>query len=348
MFPTTECLVAFYLTFDDDRGNFMKLEMVGLTDIGVSRQNNEDSFGIFQNLKLGIVCDGMGGHQGGAYASRLAVDMVQLVFSEPASLPVEKITEDLEPAYRGLVARTIAGLRLANRKIINLATKNSELRGMGTTASVITFEKGYGVLAHVGDSRIYRIRDRELVQLTEDHSWVNELIQDREIKKEEARYFEQKNVITRALGMTPKVKVDLRIEPVEDGDLFLLCSDGLTNSLNDDLLQAIIVNYHSNLKIAAENLINMAKQVDGSDNITVVLVKVVKSGKKKHSIKPLKKTIQEESEKISALENRVLKQDTSFLKSWKKSLPWLLKPKIISLVLLILLSLVFILINNFK
>ena len=325
----------------------MKLEMVGLTDIGVSRQNNEDSFGIFQNIKLGIVCDGMGGHQAGAYASRLAVEMIKQVFYEPDRFQIDKITEDVEPAIRSGATRTIAGLRLANRKIINLAVKNSELRGMGTTASVISFENGCAILAHVGDSRIYRIRDRELTQLTEDHSWVNELIQDREIKKEDARYFEQKNVITRALGMAPAVKVDVRIELVEENDIYLLCSDGLTNSINDDLLQAIAVNYHDNLKIAAENLINMARQVDGSDNITVVLLKIVQVGNSPEGFKSLKKTVPEENEKISALENRVLRQENTFLRNWKKSLPWLLRPKIVSLVLLILMSLIFLL-NNIK
>jgi protein phosphatase len=326
----------------------MKLEMVGLTDVGVSRQKNEDSFGIFQNLKLGMICDGMGGHQAGAFASHLAVEMIKMVFHEPAKFHIDKITEDLDLAHRALVAPTLAGIRLANRKIVNLAAKNTELRGMGTTASVISFENGCAVLGHVGDSRIYRIRDRELIQLTEDHSWVNELIQDKEIKKEDARYFEQKNVITRALGMAPTVKVDLRIEPVAENDIYLLCSDGLTNSLNDDLLQAMTVNYQNNLKVAAENLINMAKQVDGSDNITVVLLKVIDAGNWRQERKPMKKTVQDETEKIAALENRVLKPDKTFYQSWKKSWTWLQNPKIISVVLLILVSLVIFWIRHIK
>jgi len=326
----------------------MKLEMVGLTDVGISRQNNEDSFGIFNNLKLGMICDGMGGHQAGALASHIAVEMIKMVFHEPGKFPIEKITEDLDVDHRAIIARTVAGIRLANRKIVNLAAKNADWRGMGTTVSAISFENGCAVIGHVGDSRIYRIRDRELVQLTEDHSWVNELIQDKEIKQEDARYFEQKNVITRALGMAPTVKVDLRIEPVAANDIYLLCSDGLSNSLNDDLLQAITVNYQDNLKLAAENLIHMARQVDGSDNITVVLLKVIDAGNRRQELKPLKITIPHETGKIAALENRLLKQENSILKRWMKSWTWLQNSKLISLLLLILAAVLVFVIGNLK
>jgi len=221
----------------------MKIEMVGLSDVGVARKNNEDSFALLHDVKVGLVCDGMGGHNAGAFASRLAAEMLQSIYRTPDWRMFEELSQDVELTYRRQVARIVSGLRLANRQIYNLATKNTKLKGMGTTAAVVAFDEYRAILAHVGDSRIYRIRDRELILLTEDHSWVNELIQDREIAKEEARFFKNKNVITRALGIAPRLKIDLRIEPVENGDLFILCTDGLTNSLNDDLLQAILVNY---------------------------------------------------------------------------------------------------------
>jgi serine/threonine protein phosphatase PrpC len=164
-------------------------------------------------------------------------------------------------------------------------------------------------LAHVGDSRIYRVRDRELSQLTDDHSWINELIQDREIKKEEARFFQKKNVITRALGMAPGVKIDVRIEPIENGDIFLLCSDGLTNSLNDDLIQAILVNYQPDLESVTHNLIDMAKRIDGSDNISVAIVKVLDAGSASRPLTPSQVTIKEANSKIVSLENKIFRQN---------------------------------------
>ncbi|MCI0515204.1 Stp1/IreP family PP2C-type Ser/Thr phosphatase [candidate division KSB1 bacterium] len=287
----------------------MRLEMVGLSDIGVTRKNNEDQVGIFPELNLGLICDGMGGHSAGAFASQLAIEILKSVYEKQHDQRISQLVSDVDFKYRGLCARVIGGLRLANHHIYNLALKNSPQRGMGTTVALVVFEPGLAILAHVGDSRIYRVRDRELSQLTDDHSWINELIQDREIKKEEARFFQKKNVITRALGMAPGVKIDLRIEPIENGDIFLLCSDGLTNSLNDDLIQAILVNYQPDLESVTHNLIDMAKRIDGSDNISVVLVKVLDAGNPSRPVTPSQTTIKEENSKIVSLENRIFRQN---------------------------------------
>lgn len=282
--------------------------MVGLSDVGMIRQYNEDKYGILLSEKVGFVCDGMGGHQGGALASDIAAKMITEIYQNPSDELVERIASDVEPAYRKKFAKAVCAIRLANRHIYMIASKNNQVKRMGTTAVLLGFEEGLAVIAHVGDSRLYRLRERELQQLTEDHSWVNELIADKEINREDARYFEKKNVITRALGMLSSIKIDLRIEPVQTGDLFLLCTDGLSNSLNDDLIQAIVANYQDDIENTAKRLIAMANKVDGSDNITVALVKVFDAGNSDNSFKPICIKLDEENERISAYENKYLKK----------------------------------------
>lgn len=295
----------------------MKLEMVGLTDTGVVRENNEDNYGLFHEQNIGLVCDGMGGHNAGAIASQIAVETIKGIINTKNKEILLQLAPDIDPDFQALIAPVVLGFRLANLRIFNMATQKSEFRGMGTTVAFLGFQEGQAILAHAGDSRIYRIRDREIVLLTEDHSWLNELLQDKEIDKDEARNFEKKNVITRALGMAPRVKVDLKIEPVEAGDLYILCTDGLTNSINDDLIQAITVNYQDDLKSAADHLVNMAKQVDGSDNITVALIKVLEVGIHHNSLKKIEIKIAEEDDRVSALENKYLRRNDSFIRKMK-------------------------------
>ncbi|MBN1351734.1 Stp1/IreP family PP2C-type Ser/Thr phosphatase [candidate division KSB1 bacterium] len=286
----------------------MKLEFAGLSDVGKVRRKNEDDFGYLENEGVSLVCDGMGGHNGGAYASDVAVNTILDIYQQPINDLIEKIASDLDSSYRRKAIKAVCSIRLANRHIFETAAANMEFSGMGTTAALIGFENGYAVLAHVGDSRIYRLRDRVLQQLTEDHSWLNELIADKEIAKEDAHHFKKKNVITRALGMSDRIKIDLRIEPVLSEDIFLLCTDGLSNSLNDDLIQAIIVKNQDSMEKAAEHLIEMANKADGSDNITVALTRVLDAGNSPNNFKPLAVTINEESPKISALEIKYFKK----------------------------------------
>jgi protein phosphatase len=296
-------------TSDDvSNGAIMKLEMVGRTDIGVKRKKNEDFLGIYPEFNLSLICDGMGGHNAGALASKMTGEIIHSIYQAPDKERIKNLSEDVSSPYRSLAGQAVSGIRLANRKIFEHAAHHASCKGMGTTIVMTSFVPGLVVLAHVGDSRIYRVRDREIVRLTEDHSWINELLEDREIEKEDVRYFEKKNVITRALGIAYTLKIDLQIEPIQTGDLFILCSDGLTNSINEDLIQAIVVNYQNDLQLAADNLINMALQIDGSDNITVALIKVIDAGSDNSTVKPIKTTIKEESKKIIARENRYLKQ----------------------------------------
>jgi PPM family protein phosphatase len=295
----------------------MKIEMIAKSDVGMARKYNEDYCGVFEKEKLAILSDGMGGHKAGAYASRLAVSTIRYMYIFLDLEIHQKIAEDLNNIDNNEMAiRLISSIRLANHHIFNKAIRGNQYQGMGTTVSALALNDDIVCIAHVGDSRVYRIRNQEMELLTEDHSWINELIKDNEIKKEQALQFEKKNVITRALGLSPTVKIDIKLENVEAGDLFLLCSDGLTTSLQDDEIKRIILYNQQNLDHAAIHLIDSANMANGSDNTTVSLVKILEKSENGKTIIPVSVTMKNESEEINIIENKILKQEFN-----KKNLP---------------------------
>ncbi|MBN2012620.1 Stp1/IreP family PP2C-type Ser/Thr phosphatase [candidate division KSB1 bacterium] len=288
----------------------MKLQMVAKSDVGKVREVNEDFCGIFQEEKLALVCDGMGGHKAGSQASRLAVSTIRYAFSYIEESVHQKITVDMDEENQVAAGRLVSSIRLANRHVFNRACREPEFRGMGTTVSAISFdENGHACIVHVGDSRVYRIRDNIMEQITEDHSWLNELIQDQEINKEDAVQFEKKNVITRALGLAEKVKIDVQLEPVKNGDVFLLCSDGLTDALTDNDIQKIIQLNSSSLQRTAAHLINSANIAGGPDNISVVLVKVENDVEDISALNSISLSLKVENEIVSTFENRILRRE---------------------------------------
>ena len=292
----------------------MKLEMAAKTDVGKVREANEDHYSLLEDDNLAILCDGMGGHKAGAKASQLAVSTIRYVYSFLDQKSHYKIAADLEEAHKEIAARLVSSIRLANRQIYNKAHKEKQYNGMGTTISALLLRENTACICHVGDSRVYRLRNDEFELLTEDHSWVNELIQDHEIEKNEASRFEKKNVITRALGLAPTVKIDLTLEPIEAGDIFLLCSDGLTNGLSDDEIKDIIsynIDDIDDLENAVTELIDSANDSDGSDNITVSLVKVLKKNSFDKTLLPSSVTLKTELNDVSSLENKILKKEFS-------------------------------------
>jgi protein phosphatase len=298
------------------------------SDIGVVRTTNEDAVGIFEKDKLAVVCDGMGGHHGGEIASRLAVKTVSELFHSLDDRFIRQITSDLTRNGLGFASRLIAAIRLANQKIFNQASENLPLQGMGTTLSALAIQNGFVILCHVGDSRIYRLRNQELKLLTEDHTWLNELVQDNEIDANEADKLINKNVITRALGYENRVKIDLRIEPVETGDVFLLCTDGLTKALADDEIECIILFNKNKFDHTLKQLIDDANMKNGSDNITAAIVAVEKAtrAKVKKVFKVL--TLKPEDKKLIRTENIILKQfysSTSIVNHVKHKTVYLLK-----------------------
>jgi len=230
-------------------------EQYAATDTGRQRRANEDS--LLARSPLFVVADGMGGAQAGEVASRLAVD----VFEEGLG--------DTSAPESGLAER--AGV--ANARIHELSHSNAEHAGMGTTLTAVYVASEQVAIAHVGDSRAYRLRSGELVRLTDDHSLVDELMRQGKITPEEAVDHPQRSVITRALGPEPSVEVDTRSYSARARDVYLLCSDGLTTMLPEERV-AELMRSHSRLRDAGEALIAAANEAGGRDNITVVLFRL--------------------------------------------------------------------------
>lgn len=241
-----------------------KLQIGNLSDVGRKRTVNEDYYGSFSGKfgNLIIVCDGMGGHKGGATASRLAVETIKLHF--------EQLNEKFNPKEELKKA-----LDKSNENILQKAAESEELKEMGSTAVVLLIKDNFAYYAHIGDSRIYLIRKNKIYQLTKDHSLVQQLIDSGIIDEEAAKNHPQKNVITRSLGAEGKNQPEIA-EPISifKNDIFILCTDGLTAYLSDEELQKIAS--ENDVQNACKTMIDLANERGGKDNITVQIIKVVK------------------------------------------------------------------------
>jgi protein phosphatase len=254
----------------------MRLSVAGSTDVGLKRTHNEDAFLLLPEEQLFCVADGMGGHASGEVASRLAVEEMAEFFrltgrDDEATWPWRE-----DPARRRDENRVLTGVKLANLRIFERAQSDERLRGMGTTLVCAHFEPGGEavIVGHVGDSRAYLWRAGSLRQLTEDHSLLNDYLKARRLTPEEVESFPHKNVIVRALGMKDSVEVDLLRLALEDGDVLLLCCDGLSGMVPDDRVAELIRQHQGDLKAAAQALVDAANQAGGVDNITCVLAQV--------------------------------------------------------------------------
>lgn len=253
----------------------IRLVAHGITDCGRRRPHNEDSILVAEDLSLFLVADGMGGHAAGEVASRTAVQSVR-DFIDQASRDRDftwpfGVDNHYSPAENLL----LTGFLLANRRVVRLAEENAQYNGMGTTLAGIYAPDGGIHIGHVGDSRIYRMHDGALAALTADHSWVNEQLQRNIITEDEARTHRWRNIITRALGNRADLEVDLKTIDAVAGDLFLICSDGLTGMIDDERIQKILLERGENLADACQGLIEASNQAGGIDNISVVLVRVL-------------------------------------------------------------------------
>ncbi|MBW2525951.1 MAG: Stp1/IreP family PP2C-type Ser/Thr phosphatase [Deltaproteobacteria bacterium] len=242
----------------------MRAVAAGLTDVGKERDHNEDRFVLLPEFGVFMVADGMGGHQCGEVASRMATATVAGYLRERRPSPADGHVPDL--LRSALVA--------ANDKIYHRGLRSQGHRGMGTTVVAAAFVRNEQRLyvAHAGDSRCYRMRDGELSQITRDHSLVEEALRTRPDISESDLAFLPANVITRALGVEPTVDVELREEQVEIGDLYLLCSDGLHGFVTEELISDVL----SEGKVLTDtcaDLVTAANENGGGDNITVVLVR---------------------------------------------------------------------------
>ncbi|MCG3174714.1 MAG: Protein phosphatase PrpC [Myxococcota bacterium] len=251
-----------------------RISYAGDTHVGMKRTHNEDSLQLMPEHRLFMVADGMGGHASGEVASRMAVDTISHFFR--ANLEDTEITWP----YKGDKNRPFecnlidVGVKLANARIFETSQNDSRYRGMGTTVVAILFGKNEAYVGHVGDSRVYRLRRGQLEQLTEDHSLLNDYIKAHNLTQEEIAAFPHKNVIVRALGMKENVEVDIRVDKPEPGDVFLLCSDGLSGMVSDRDIAQILDNYRDDLEAAVKALIERANQAGGTDNVTVALARV--------------------------------------------------------------------------
>lgn len=253
-------------------GETLRIEAAGETNVGRKRNHNEDNFAIMAEHGLFLVADGMGGHACGEVASKMAIDTMAEFFKDTAEDPDKTWPYKLDRTRGYEENRLIMGVKLANLRIHDAAARDPKKRGMGTTfAGVLTVGNGSFVV-HVGDSRVYRYREGELVQLTEDHSLLNEYVKMGRLSPEEIEAFPHKNVIMRALGMKETVKVDTRFEEPRSGDVLLVCSDGLSGPVKDAEI-ADILGENPAIEAAAGKLIERANENGGPDNVTCVLVR---------------------------------------------------------------------------
>jgi len=246
-----------------------RLGCAGVTDTGRLRDHNEDRFGIFPEIGLFAVADGMGGAAAGEVAAQMAIELICEAFVDS---DVTWPLGERGPGGKGL-SLLEAAIRRANHCIHGVSLTTPACRGMGTTIAAVLVRGQRAMLAHVGDSRIYRLRRRRLEAMTEDHSLFNELVRAGIADPEHPENFAQHNLIMRALGPEPTVEVDARMVEVVPGDTFLLCSDGLCGVVTQPEITAILL-HHTNLDEAAEQLITCANAEGGPDNITAVLVRI--------------------------------------------------------------------------
>ncbi len=251
----------------------MKLECAVATDVGKRREKNEDNHLVNERIGLFVVADGMGGHVGGELASRLAVDTIGQVLQQLYDDPEMTLQSSEEIKPGDCKAWLRYAIQVANLKIFEEAVKNPGLRGMGTTTVAILFQDDKIFYANVGDSRIYRIRNKKIEQLSQDHSLVGEQMRAGMIAPEEVRGHRLKNIITRSVGFQAEVEVDIDSRSTKKGDLFILCSDGLSNPLSDKELLTIAEN--NLLQQVCQRYIDIANERGGEDNITVIVLKVV-------------------------------------------------------------------------
>ena len=252
----------------------LKIEVAGQTNVGMKRNHNEDNFSILEENGLYIVADGMGGHASGEVASKMAVDSLREFFEATANDPDRTWPYKMDRTKGYEENRLVTGIKLANLRIFESAQRDARQRGMGTTlVSMFAVQDGVFV-AHVGDSRVYRVRDGNIELLTEDHSLLNDYIKMKRLTAEEIANFPHKNVIVRALGMKDTVKVDTRFEQPRENDVYLLCSDGLSGPVTDPEMCEIVKNA-PDLQTASTQLIEKANQNGGPDNIPVVLARWV-------------------------------------------------------------------------
>lgn len=251
------------------------LEMHAVTDVGVRRSHNEDNVGITPEMGFAVLADGMGGHNAGEVASAMAVDITTRILSDSlAKIGEGELDESTGFSLESSAARS--AVATANNAIFETSQQKRECAGMGTTIVVALFYGNRLTAAHVGDSRMYRFRNDLLTHVTEDHSLIQEQVRRGLLTADDARNSSLKNLVTRALGVEPDVEPDIVEDIVRPGDIYLLCSDGLTDVVPDEAIRLTLEQFNNDLRKAASQLILLANDAGGPDNISVILIRALK------------------------------------------------------------------------
>ncbi|HEY3326780.1 MAG TPA: Stp1/IreP family PP2C-type Ser/Thr phosphatase [Novimethylophilus sp.] len=248
------------------------LEVVRLSDVGLRREHNEDAVASEPEAGLVVLADGMGGYKAGEVASEIAVlTLVSSIRERLLEQPAGKADEDSGLLRESLILRD--AVHQANSAIYNVSQSQPQCAGMGTTLVAAVFTDDRVCVGHIGDSRMYRLRGDTFTQLTEDHSLLNEQLKSGLITAEQAKVSNNKNLVTRALGIDPEVELELHEYEVQPGDIYLLCSDGLSDLVEDEEIQLTLSTLSANLELAAHQLVQMANDNGGKDNISVILAR---------------------------------------------------------------------------
>ncbi|MDH5637659.1 MAG: protein phosphatase 2C domain-containing protein [Nitrospinota bacterium] len=252
----------------------LKVRGVGRTNVGIRRRSNQDSILVDEDNSVFILADGMGGHLGGEEASRIATSVISTVLKDSSHLKNvnsedKKYVDDLLSEAAKL---TKIAIFEADREIVEQSRSRTDLRGMGSTIETLIFQDNVATIGHVGDSRVYLMRNGKLEMVTEDHSILNEEKKKRAMSEEEIANFPFKNRITRALGHLSDRQVDILQRDLKQGDTFLLCSDGLTDVADDWEIEEALLEADGDLDKASDHLVDMALDGGGPDNVSVVLV----------------------------------------------------------------------------
>jgi PPM family protein phosphatase len=293
----------------------MRIVFSAKTDTGVVRKENQDSYGISEGKNIYFLCDGMGGGAAGDFASRCASEIILKSIDILKKDEINNVAPKFAEILQYELLPIVVGIRLANRALLNLSIDYPLLAGMGTTLTAVYFDPAYNIMHifHVGDSRVYRIRNGVLELLTKDHSKVNELLEQGKMKEEEVKMAEIQSMITRALGTAKTVKIDYRPEYVKNDDCFLLCTDGLNGELDDNEIRSNMAENKTNLDLMVTKLINAANHAGGRDNTTVIALKAYEDVKQSdiypHDSRIGKViTLEDETPEESKAEDRLLKK----------------------------------------
>jgi PPM family protein phosphatase len=256
----------------------LRAAATGMTDVGLQRDHNEDSLVIVGEAGPFVVADGMGGHRAGDVASRIAIESIAEFFRDGAERDPDRIA-GFDRRFSVEENQLLASIRLANSRILERSQRSRDLQGMGTTVVCAFFSPTDHrmAIAHVGDSRAYRLRDGYITQMTRDHSLFNDYLMAMPDLSEEQRSELPRNVITRALGMQDDIAIDLQTDQSRPGDIYILCSDGLSGMVEDDEMSSILTRA-TDLIEGCRLLVRRANENGGEDNVTALLIRVESQG----------------------------------------------------------------------